>query len=143
MSREDARAALLLTVLAALGVGARFVIAPGPRAPGDVQLTLGRPVDSTARSVVAERAAALARPLAPGERIDLDRADASELARLPRIGPALAARIVADRNERGPFRTLEGLDRVTGVGPKLLEAIRPHASFSGVPAPRASLDTPR
>jgi len=142
MSREDARAALLLAVLAALGVGARFVLAPGPRAPGDVRLTVGRPADSSARADVAAQAARLARPLAPGERIDVDRADATELARLPRIGPALAARIVADRTEHGPFRTLEGLDRVSGVGPKLLEAIRPHASFSGVPAPHASLDTP-
>lgn len=142
MSREDARAALLLALLAMLGVGARFVLAPGPRAPGDVELTVGRPADPAARADVADRAARLTRPLAPGERIDLDRADALELARLPRIGPALATRIVADRQQRGPFGSLEGLDRVSGIGPKLLEAIRPYASFSGVPAPRASLDTP-
>jgi competence ComEA-like helix-hairpin-helix protein len=142
MSRDDARAALLLAVLAAFGVGARLVLAPGAGAPGDVHLAVGRPTDSTTHSEVAEQAARLARPLAPGERIDLDRANAAELARLPRIGPALSARIVADRAERGPFGSLEALDRVTGIGPKLLEAIRPHASFSGVNAPRRSLDTP-
>lgn len=143
MSREDARAALTLALLAALGVGARWVLAPAPTAaPGDVRLAVGRRADSTTLGRTAERAARLARPLAPGERIDLNGADAAELARLPRIGPALAGRIVADRAARGPFRRFEDLDRVPGVGPKLLEAIRPHAALSGVPVPPASLDSP-
>lgn len=142
MSRDDARAALLLALLAALGVGARLLLAPGAAAPGDVHLAVTRSIDSGAANTVAEQAARLSRPLAPGERIDIDRASAAELARLPRIGPALSARIVADRSEHGPFGSLEELDRVSGIGPKLLEAIRPHASFSGVAAPRRSLDTP-
>jgi competence protein ComEA len=73
----------------------------------------------------ARKAAALARPLQPGERIDLDRADVSEITRLPRVGPALAQRIVAWRSAHGPFGSLARLDSVPGVGPKLLDAIRP------------------
>ena len=73
----------------------------------------------------ARRAAQLARPLLPGERIDIDRADVSEITRLPRVGPALAQRIVAWRTEHGPFGTLSRLDSVPGVGVKLLDAIRP------------------
>jgi competence protein ComEA len=73
----------------------------------------------------ARRAAQLARPLLPGERIDLDRADVSEITRLPRIGPALAQRIVAWRDQHGPFGSLARLDSVPGVGAKLLDAIRP------------------
>jgi competence protein ComEA len=57
-------------------------------------------------------------------RVDLNRATAAELASLPRIGPALAARIVADRSAHGPFTTLADLDRVRGVGPGILAAIR-------------------
>jgi competence protein ComEA len=56
--------------------------------------------------------------------VDLNRASAAELATLPRIGPALAARIVADRARRGPFAAAEDLDRVRGVGPGILAAIR-------------------
>ena len=68
--------------------------------------------------------------LCPGG-IEMDRATASDWERLPGIGPSLAARIVADRAERGPFRTPEGLLRVRGIGPRTLERIRPYLA----PAP--------
>jgi len=57
-------------------------------------------------------------------KLDVNAATADELAGLPRIGPALAARIVQDRAERGPFATVEELDRVKGIGPGILNAIR-------------------
>jgi competence protein ComEA len=81
---------------------------------------------------------ALARPLAPGERIDADRATPGELARLPRVGLALAKTIVADRETRGPFGALEQLDRVPGIGPGLLAAIGSHVTFSARPVAPAS-----
>src|SRR6266513_3043751 len=70
-------------------------------------------------------------PLAPGERIDWARAAVTEITRLPRVGPALAQRIVAWRAEHGAFGSLERLDSVSGVGPALLKAIQPFVSFSG------------
>jgi competence protein ComEA len=72
--------------------------------------------------------------------VDLDRAPADEIARLPRIGPALAARIVDHREAHGPFGSLEALDRVSGVGPGLLAAIKPYARFSGQGVSRAVLE---
>jgi competence protein ComEA len=72
-----------------------------------------------------------ARPLGPNERIDVDRASAQELARLPRVGPRLAKVILADREKEGPFGSLESLDRVAGIGPGLLKVIAPHVAFSG------------
>jgi competence ComEA-like helix-hairpin-helix protein len=57
-------------------------------------------------------------------KVDLNRAGAEELASLPRIGPALAARLVADRELHGSFLRVEDLDRVRGVGPGVLLAIR-------------------
>jgi competence protein ComEA len=72
----------------------------------------------------------------PGEKIDLDRADVSEITRLPRVGPALAQRIVAWREQHGAFGSLTRLDSVSGVGPALLKAIQPFVSFSAVPAPK-------
>jgi competence ComEA-like helix-hairpin-helix protein len=52
--------------------------------------------------------------------LNVNRATAVELEGLPGIGPALARRIVADREARGPFATIEALDRVPGIGPALM-----------------------
>ena len=122
---DDRRAALLLACLALAGAGVRHFLSPSPSAPpGDVQLQSSTPPENALRTT-ARRAAQLARPLLPGERIDLDHADVSDITRLPRVGPALAQRIVAWRTEHGPFGTLRRLDSVPGVGVKLLDAIRP------------------
>ena len=67
--------------------------------------------------------------------VDVDVSDSTELERLPRIGPALAARIVADRNAKGPYGSLAGLQRVRGIGPRLAELLGPHVTFSGTPRP--------
>ena len=123
---DDRRAALLLACLALAGAGVRHFLSPSPSAPpGDVQLQSSTARRDNALRETARRAAQLARPLLPGEHIDLDHADVSEITRLPRVGPALAQRIVAWRAEHGPFGTLSRLDSVPGVGVKLLDAIRP------------------
>lgn len=131
-SASDSRAGFLLVLLAAAGVVVRAVTADRG-APGALGYRLAA-TDRPSRDSVAARAARLARPLARDERIDLDGAPAEELVRLPRIGPALARRIVADREAHGPFGSLEALDRVSGIGPTVLKAIAPHASFSATPA---------
>jgi competence protein ComEA len=46
------------------------------------------------------------------------------------VGPGLAKRIVAHREANGPFGGIEALDGVPGIGPALLEAMRPHLEFS-------------
>jgi competence protein ComEA len=123
---DDRRAALLLACLALAGAGVRHFLSPSPSSPpGDVQLQSSSTPPENALRETARRAAQLSRPLLPGERIDLDHADVSEITRLPRVGPALAQRIVAWRTEHGPFGTLSRLDSVPGVGVKLLDAIRP------------------
>lgn len=64
--------------------------------------------------------------LRPGDPpIDVNAADATELQRLPGIGPTLATRIVSYRSVEA-FRSPDDLRRVKGIGPKTLEAIRPH-----------------
>jgi competence ComEA-like helix-hairpin-helix protein len=132
---NDKRAALLLAGLALAGAGVRFLLSPSPKSPpGDVQLQSPPASPGGGLRETARRAASLARPLAPGDRIDLDRADVTEITRLPRIGPALAQRIVAWRAEHGAFGSLERLDSVSGVGPRLLDALRPWVTFSGISA---------
>jgi len=129
MSAAERRALLLLLSLGLVGQGVRWwLVRPGD-APGEIQLLAALPP----RSPAAHRDSILARarPLGPSERIDADRASATDLARLPRVGLALAKKIVADREARGPFGELAGLDRVPGVGAGLLAAIGPHLAFSG------------
>ena len=63
--------------------------------------------------------------LSPVARTDLNTATAAELEQLPGVGPVLAARIVVDRDEHGPFDTLEALERVPGVGPALRLKVEP------------------
>lgn len=60
-----------------------------------------------------------------GAKIDLNSATAEELGALPRVGPVLAQRIVDWRKEHGRFSTVEELDAVDGVGPKMLETLLP------------------
>lgn len=131
-SMDEKRAALLLAGLALAGAGVRFVLSPSSsRAPGDVRLVTRDSTPASALRATARRAASLSRPLMPGEHIDVDRADVTELTRLPRVGPALAQRIVAWRERHGPIGSVARLDSVSGIGPALLDAIRPYVSFSG------------
>lgn len=122
---------LLLLGLAVLGQGLRTWWARPESAPGGIALL---PPDSS-RGLAAQRqrSASLDRPLAAGETVDLDRAGVDDIARLPRIGRSLAKTIVADRSANGPFGSLEGLDRVPGVGPGLLRTIASSVRFSGIP----------
>ena len=62
------------------------------------------------------------------EPVDLNRATAEELQRLPGVGPALSERILAAREQK-PFRGVEDLRRVRGIGPKTLERLRPHVAI--------------
>ncbi len=57
--------------------------------------------------------------------VDLNHAATDELVRLPGVGPALAARIIAVREARGPFDTVDDLRRVRGFGPAKIERLRP------------------
>ena len=67
--------------------------------------------------------------------VDMDVATAAEIERLPRIGPTLARRIVANRDSLGPFGDLEGLKRVRGVGSAIARILAPHVTFSLQPRP--------
>ena len=59
------------------------------------------------------------------EPIDVNTASASELQKLPGIGPKLSQRIVETR-EKSLFQTVDELRRVPGIGPKTLAKIRPY-----------------
>lgn len=58
-------------------------------------------------------------------RMNLNTATSRQLQRLPRIGPKMAERILAYRAEHGPFRRVDDLVEVRGIGEKTLEKLRP------------------
>lgn len=61
---------------------------------------------------------------ATGALVNLNAADAVALETLPGVGPALAARIIAWREENGPFRAVDELLAVAGIGEKTLAGFR-------------------
>ena len=87
----------------------------------------GRPVRGavTATPRPARGAASSAtRQVAPA--IDLNRATSEELEQVRGIGPALAARIIARRDEVGGFGRVDDLIEVRGIGPATLQSMRGH-----------------
>ena len=81
-------------------------------------------------SVVEERERR-SRPFAEGETIDPNVAVAEEMDRLPGVGPSRALRIVQEREENGPFSSVEDLARVSGIGPGSVERLRPYLRVDG------------
>jgi competence ComEA-like helix-hairpin-helix protein len=124
--KSDFRPATLAWLL-----GAAFVLGLGMRV---VQEVRGRAVSfpltvvendaemlglkRQADSIIAVRAAEAEAP------IGINTATAADFERLNGIGKVLAARIVAYREEHGPFTSLEELTNVSGIGPKRLAAMR-------------------
>ena len=64
-------------------------------------------------------------------RININAATRAELMRLPGIGPALAGAIVEDRERHGPFASVDGLQRVRGIGPGLMRLLAPYLGVTG------------
>lgn len=73
----------------------------------------------------------------PTEPIDINQASASELQRLPNIGPKRAQAIIEERNQR-PFQSVEDLRRIHGIGPKTLESLRPLVTVGPTAEAKAS-----
>ena len=61
----------------------------------------------------------------PPAAIDINKATANDLQKLPGIGPGLAKQIVAYREKHGPFRRVEDLMVIKGIGFKKWKEIRP------------------
>ena len=62
-------------------------------------------------------------------KININTANAAELDHLPGIGPTKAAAIVAYREQNGPFKAIEDLANVSGIGPNTVETLREHITL--------------
>jgi competence protein ComEA len=63
--------------------------------------------------------------------VNINQASAEEIARLPRVGPKLAGRIVEHRSQHGAFKRPEDLMQVKGVGEKFFTTLKPYVAVSG------------
>ena len=68
---------------------------------------------------------------APSGKVNINKADATELTLLPRIGPALAQRIVEYREANEGFKSPEDLLLVSGIGEKTFALLIPFITVSG------------
>lgn len=84
---------------------------------------------SAASAPAADTAAAS--PAPAKKTVNVNTASADELARLPRVGPSLAGKIVTHREQNGPFKRTEDLMEVKGIGEKMFTTLKPHVSVSG------------
>lgn len=64
-------------------------------------------------------------------KVNINTADASQLTLLPGIGIKTAESIVVYRGSVGPFKAVDDLVKVKGIGPKILEKLRPYLSLNG------------
>lgn len=94
--------------------GEMVVVASSTQAAGDAAEGQGGAASGSVAGAGATRASA---------RVNINTASAGELETLPGIGAATAAKIVSDRQANGPFRTIEDLKRVSGIGDKKFEAL--------------------
>jgi len=137
----ERKALLFLGAVLTLGGGVRVARAVGSDARADptTRAAIERQIEAvdSVRKHGRKKKTRKPKPEAPAVPaiIDLDVATADQIETLRGIGPSLAKRIVADRDSLGPFGSLEGLQRVKGVGPKLAAGIDSTVTFSLLPRP--------
>jgi competence protein ComEA len=73
-------------------------------------------------------------PAAAARKLDLNRADRTELEQVDGIGPKLARAIDDHRREKGQFRSVDDLNGVHGFGPKTVDKVRPFVRVESPPA---------
>ncbi len=78
-------------------------------------------------------AAETAEPAAASSQgvVNVNTAGAAELQLLPRIGPALAGRIVEFREANGAFKSVDELVAVKGIGERSLAKLKPYLAVKG------------
>ena len=86
---------------------------------------------------------ALAAGAAEKPQVNVNTASVQELQLLPRVGPALAQRIVEFRTANGPFKAPEELARVKGIGEKSLANLKPYVAIGGPTTLKEKVRLPR
>jgi competence ComEA-like helix-hairpin-helix protein len=138
----ERKALLFFSVVLVLGASTRAYRTIHSRSPTDARArsALERQIkaaDSARRAGLRtpKRARKQKTPPKPVGPVDMDVASEKEIEALRHIGPTLAKRIIADRDSFGPFGSMEGLERVKGIGRSMVEKLDSSVTFSLVPRP--------
>ena len=94
--------------------------------PTKKELESAPPVTFTAPSGTSQGAAS--KPAAP-TKVNVNTGTVAQFDALPGVSPTVAKNIVDYRTKYGPFKKLEDLDKVSGIGPATLEKLRPYLAF--------------
>lgn len=105
-------------------------------------------MSKTHRFVAASLALVLALAALPvyagqAATVNVNTATAEQLQLLPRIGPAVAQRIVEHREKNGAFKILEDLMLVRGIGEATFEQLKPYVALSGATTLAEKVQVPR
>lgn len=93
--------------------------------------------------VAASAAAQTSAPADASRAVNINKASAEQLSLLPRIGPAIAERIVEFRKENGDFKQPQDVMLVRGIGEKLYAMIQPYVRVSGETTLKEKLKAPK
>ena len=142
ITRGECNVILALALLFGLGLTARYIQRQAHPLPADAyaeaeilfqQASEAPPAEPVEQALPTPTAEPSPKPTTyqpksalPAGSINLNTATASELQRLPRIGPKMAARILAHREAHGPFRRVQDLVQVRGIGTKTLARLAPY-----------------
>jgi competence ComEA-like helix-hairpin-helix protein len=137
-TRNEVTLILFLSLSLMAGAGIRWIRSDGREGTEIPTASLYAASDSefAARSLAAAADTALPGPVTrshpsprkpplPSASIDINSATLAELVQLPGIGDAYARRIVAYREGHGRFSRIDDIMRVSGIGPKKFQALRP------------------
>ena len=105
--------------------------APGTAPDPDKTIASGSRVEVTPEGGYRVAAMSGAQLLTLGLVIDLNRATAEDLDAIPGLGPALAQRIIDYRKAHGPFKKIDDLREVSGIGPQNLPKLKPYLGLGG------------
>jgi competence protein ComEA len=85
--------------------------------------------NASAKSQSAPKAPRAAKKALPTGKININTAGEKELQQLPKVGPAMAKRIIEYRNSVKSFKTVEELKNVKGIGDKTFEQMKPYVTL--------------
>src|SRR5258705_1169032 len=138
----ERKALLFFSVVLVLGASTRALRTLHSRSPVDARARSA--LETQIKAADSARHAGLRKtkqkprqksPPKPIGRVNLDVATAAEIQSLRHVGPALAKRIVADRDSLGPFGSFERLKRVKGIGTSKVQKLDSSETLSLVPRP--------
>ena len=133
LSRYE-KAVLLGTAGFVLFTGGWFLAQSRTAQPDEVAVSQQQAVEPAASAPAESQEETRPDSLLEGEGINLNTADEYDLQRLPGIGETRARAILSYREEHGPFRSVDELDNVEGIGEGILSGLRDYVTVDDPPA---------